>query len=93
MRKIFKYDIPDQNAGIVGFFGEFIIKMPKDHFTLCVRKQGDHFRIWAIVDPDSPEVDIGFYSAGTGKELPDDSLRYIDTYMDGVFVWHLFEIQ
>lgn len=33
--------------------------------------------VWAVVDPDQPEVPRSFLAVGTGEALPDPSLRYV----------------
>ncbi len=47
---------------------------------------------WALVDTDMPVIQRQFLVIGTGWAVPENgTLVHIDTMLDGVFVWHLFE--
>jgi len=71
------------------------IPMPVGAKILKLAMQGPTPCIWAQVDTDSPVTTHHFRIVGTGREIPPDELdnEYIDTYMEGPGVWHLFRIQ
>jgi len=49
--------------------------------------------LWALVLPDSNEPAGKLFQVfGTGHEIPLPA-KYIATTQDGLFVWHLFEVQ
>ena len=46
--------------------------------------------VWAEVDTEDPKtVDVEISIYGTGWELPEDMGFYINTILDGDFVWHV----
>ena len=67
------------------------ISMPKGAIPLHVGLQDGTAHMWVEVDPNAEMTDRHFYVAGTGHPVikPDDI--YIGTWMDGSFVWHLYE--
>lgn len=48
--------------------------------------------MWAEVDTSLPFENRVFAIFGTGHEIP-SSASYIDTCLDGEFVWHLYELK
>ena len=52
--------------------------------------------LWAIVDTESEDTEsLKLRIVGTGNpfdDYDDESLHFIDTVMDGIFVWHIFQI-
>ena len=76
-------------------YGPFLIKMYKEAEVLCVQMQNDIPQMWALVDLDAEEEDRGFVLVGTGAifhEFPPNH-KYVGTYQEPPFVWHLFEIK
>jgi hypothetical protein len=47
--------------------------------------------LWAIVNTEAVKVKKNFIILGTGSEVPNNAW-YIDSFMDGMFVWHVFEL-
>jgi len=70
------------------------IEMPKGAEILTVKVQ-DSFNvcIWAKVDPEMEKESRLFVVIGTGHSFDDTNKEYIGTYIEGPFVWHLFEIK
>lgn len=49
--------------------------------------------IWALVDSDKPKVSRRFKIHGTGREYGSfKGQRYIGTWIQSPFVWHLVEL-
>ena len=46
--------------------------------------------VWVNQDINSPNVYRDFYILGTGQSIP-DGLKYVGTYKEGAFVWHVWE--
>lgn len=67
--------------------------MPAGARILTVQMQGDTPTIWALVDPAKKPCDRLIHVFGTGWDIPKHIDRYIGTWQDGGFVWHLFEEQ
>lgn len=83
--QIWKYPIPVTD--------HFEIEMPGAAQVISVQiQQGKPF-IWAIVGPNITPAPRKFRLVGTGNDfklMPTD--KFIGTFQDGPFVWHLFEI-
>jgi hypothetical protein len=93
MRKIFKYEITDENLR-----DTVAIQMPLDHKILsAIKNPNKKFGVWiyALVDPNSEPVTENIYVVGTGH--PADRVKnkaFIATLQfdlpEGNFVIHLF---
>lgn len=93
MKTIWKYEVKP--------WGIFRLRMPTDAKVLSVGRKPEGVFLWALVDPNEPEVERAFYSAATGEELPPkvDENRYIGTFQVPAnsdpdyptLVFHLFE--
>lgn len=46
--------------------------------------------MWFIVDPNSYAVEFPVYVIGTGHPVPGDPLRFLGTFNQGPFIWHIF---
>jgi hypothetical protein len=69
--------------------------MPLDAEILTVQLQdGQMFNacIWAKVNPENELEKRQFVVIGTGHSFDDTNHKYIGTYQEGFFVWHVFEI-
>lgn len=66
------------------------IEMPKGAQILSIQMQGNQPTIWALVDLSAPMEDRRFETVGTGW-IVGEGFHHIATYMDGPFVWHVFE--
>lgn len=82
MKVIFKYKLI--------LDGSQIIDMPPGEI-LCVQLQkGDPF-IWALVDEKAAHVKREIEIFGTGHDMPPVTRKYIGTFQQDGFVWHVFE--
>lgn len=69
------------------------ILLPADAKPLKVAMQYDTATMWVQLDPDAPKVERCFEVYGTGHPIGSDKRReFIDTYFDGPFVFHVFEV-
>ncbi len=65
-------------------------EMPKGAEFLFVEQQGSNACAWFMVIADEPLEPRKFYIHGTGHEIPLGQ-RYLGTFQQSPFVWHLFE--
>lgn len=82
--RIFKYE--------VGFNSSFALSVGAK--VLKVGVQDGRSYVWILCDVASEELaSIVLRIYGTGQPLPADveQARYVDTYFDGPYVWHLFD--
>jgi hypothetical protein len=88
MKTIYKYPIE--------VIGRQAILLPKYAEVLCVQidnKNGDP-HIWCLVETENPLELVEFIIFGTGQEITNkEAMRYIGTFQQSVFVWHLFKKQ
>lgn len=84
MKTIWKYSLD-------GIMSE--IQMPLDAQVLTVQTQNGqgHF-LWALVNPMNDLETRKFTIVGTGNPFDSADTKYIGTFQDVPFVWHLFEI-
>lgn len=83
MKKIYKYPLTSQDC---------TLKLPKEAEILTVKLQNETPTLWALVDPTSELEERHICIVGTGWDV-EDSMKYITTYIDGYFVWHIFEFE
>lgn len=92
MKKILKYAVP-------GVGMNFVVKMPagavvtqfgQQFITQKGINQAELF-LWAVVEPDNPEVYRKFRVVATGVMLPELAQNVITTQI-GMEVWHLVDI-
>lgn len=88
MKTIWKYETPCESI--------FYITMPKDAEILCFQIDNKTYTpcIWAMVDNENRLEERTFELFGTGVFMPTEIgkiRKYIGTYQNGAFVWHLFE--
>lgn len=67
------------------------IQMPMDAQILTVQKQDGEPTIWAMVNTENELETRNFTIIGTGNSFDDKDIKYIGTFQDSPFVWHLFE--
>jgi len=67
------------------------VHLPVGAQVVRVGRQGASVCVWAIVESSNALEDRLFATAVTGQPLPHD-VRYLGTWDDGPFVWHLFEL-
>jgi len=65
--------------------------MPLGAEVLTVQLQGGVPTLWAIVESDATMGGRMFIVNGTGNEFHGDEGRYIGTWQQDGYVWHLFE--
>ena len=73
---------------------ENIIEMPKGAEILTIDIQnGQMFnaQMWVKVDTENEMEKRMFEVIGTGQNFDDTNKKYVGTYQDGPFVWHVFE--
>lgn len=70
------------------------ISMPKGYEILCVKMQNGVPTIWAVVDPLLGELyeAVRIQMVGTGHSFERENKNYLGTVIDGMFVWHFFEV-
>lgn len=66
------------------------IEMPKGAQILSIQMQGNQPTLWALADLSAPMEDRRFEIVGTGW-IVGEGFHHIATYVDGPFVWHVFE--
>lgn len=67
------------------------IEMPEISHILHVECHKGTPCIWAVVNPNDANVIRRFRLLGTGHPVSDELGRYIGTFQDRAFVWHMFE--
>jgi hypothetical protein len=82
-KQIWKYTL----SGIISN-----IEMPLDAEILTVQLQNGQPTIWALVNSKNELENRNFAIVGTGNPFDDTNHKYIGTFQDSPFVWHLFEI-
>jgi hypothetical protein len=82
MKKIYKYELTSQDC---------TLKLPKGAEILTVKLQNTTPTLWALVDPEAELEARHICIVGTGWDV-EDNMKYITTYIDGYFVWHIFEL-
>ncbi len=82
MKTIYKYRL------VQGSF-----PLPKGAEILTIQMQNGAPYVWAKINTKA-EIDYRVLVViGTGQAIPDGfEYKYIDTYQDDEFVWHVFEI-
>jgi len=80
MKTIWKYQIA------------VMARMPKGAEILTVQMQNEEPCVWAVVEPDAEKENRYLEVFGTGQPIHEDvERRYIGTFQQPPFVWHLFE--
>lgn len=86
MRTIWKFPLGDG--------GPQRVEMSKGTEVLTVQTQDNRPCLWAVVDPDA-EVEVRYFEIfGTGQNIHEDmgvDRKYIGTFQQPPYVWHLFE--
>ena len=82
MRTVYKYPISLDGTTKLKLYGTI----------LHVGLQDGQIKLWAIYDDSNPPVEVQFYVAGTGHQIPEriDKSKHIGTCVGPVFVWHVF---
>lgn len=83
MKKIYKFTLEINH--------EQEIEIPDDGEILSVQMQHGEPQIWVLVNPENFTVKRRFRIFGTGHDVTGE-LKFIGTFQNGPFVWHLFEV-
>jgi hypothetical protein len=84
MGKIKKYEIPIDFS---------VVEMPAQSTILSIQLQGHALTAWALVPDNKPMIKRHFKIFSTGDDVPDaEKSKYITTVQDGIYVWHVFEL-
>ena len=68
------------------------IQMPMEAKILTVQLQDGEPMMWLVVDTENELESRKFTIVGTGNSFDDKDAKYIGTFQEPPFVWHLFEI-
>lgn len=70
-----------------------VIEMPGAVRLLSVQMQGHDLCLWALVDPNADKAERVISIVGTGYDIEmSEASQYIGSAIDGVFVWHVFDL-
>ena len=88
MQVIYKYPIkmPGYNA----------MSLPENYKILKLGYDANDIPcVWALVETDNEKVDFDITLVGTGwpLDINPEIATYIDTIVDGPYVWHAFEVK
>lgn len=68
-------------------------EMPRGSQGLTVQVQRGIPTLWALVDPNAPKTTHEFRIVGTGRMFDPSGMRYVGTFQDGNFVWHVYQLE
>jgi hypothetical protein len=67
------------------------IEVPLGAKVLSAKMQDQRLCLWAMVDPNEQRIRMPIEIIGTGHKTSNCCSReFIDTVIDGPFVWHIF---
>ncbi len=83
---IYKYKLGD-------YFDKSSVHLQIGAKILSINKQDNEWFLWAMIDPYETKMEERVIRmTSTGQLLRKvDSLEYLSTVFDGVYVWHFFE--
>jgi hypothetical protein len=82
MKTIYKYTLDSKDC---------TLQLPKGAEILTIKLQNNIPTLWALVNPMTVTEERHICIVGTGWQV-EDNMKYITTYMDAYFVWHVFEL-
>lgn len=85
MRTIYKYPLTSQDSQVD-------IQMPIGAEILHVDIQNGVPCLWVKVNPRGTPERRRFRIVATGEPFQDDRLKYLKTFQDPPYVWHVFEV-
>lgn len=85
MKRIWKYKVFDNES-------TECLDLPKGAIPLKIGLQNDKPYMWILVDPDAPNEKRTFILIATGEPFYPDDKKYIATFFEGIFVWHVWEV-
>lgn len=71
---------------------ECTLDMPIGAQVLSVREQGGAICLWALVNPNAEKEQRHFVGFGTGHDVLDRPMQFIDSAHLGSLVFHVFEL-
>ena len=84
MKRVYKYPIPTRKS-------KFSLLLPEGFKFLRVSFQAEQLQLWAEVMDGAKTIQLDFQVFGTGHDIPPGS-KYLTTYDDGPFVFHLYQM-
>jgi hypothetical protein len=87
MKEIWKYELPESRD-------IFDINVPIGSEILCVQVQDYEPKLWILVNPLQRQQEVfRFHVVGTRVSFDNNFYnKYIGTFQDREFVWHLFQV-
>jgi hypothetical protein len=83
MKTIYKYKLNHRYEQQISTQG--------DATPLCVQMMDKECCMWAMVDTEKPPSTIDVYMIGTGCQMPDRCVKYLDScQMNGSLIFHFF---
>jgi hypothetical protein len=82
--KIWKFELQKERTQL--------LKMPKKSEIMDIQMQNGKPVMWALVDPETDEIEVKINMYGTGWDTHQSSIKdeYLSTVQDGELVWHFF---
>jgi hypothetical protein len=69
-----------------------VVEMPAGaHVVHVGLDPGGQPSIWATVDTTKAIIGHAMFVIGTGQQIPDGDNRHIGSFVDGSFVWHVWQ--
>ena len=68
-----------------------LLMHPGEIKKIRFNQSNSEMEIWYLAVADKPKYEREFEIHPTGSEIKSAFPRYIDTFFDGPYVWHLFE--
>jgi len=69
----------------------FTLELPGLAIVLDVQLQHGIPTMWVLLDIQANTAKRAFFVVGTGHPIPYPEARYLATWQEDMFVWHLFE--
>jgi hypothetical protein len=70
-----------------------MVKMPHSAKIICAKMQFGQLCLWAeVTDQPVRAEDREIMIVGTGHPITSTAYKYIESVVDGNFVWHIFEV-
>ena len=89
MKKIWKYSLGQLNS-VRDSQHKVVVSVKVGARPLCVGMHSGICCVWAEVEPEAPEINVTFFSVGTGHGVVPGRNTYLGTVIDGDYVWHVY---
>ena len=73
-------------------YGPFWLALPANATILAIQVFQQEPQMWVRLDPQQPFVDRRFLVVATGKDIRDDDAKYLGTFQEPPYAWHVLEI-